>query len=179
MQTILYLLQEKCKTMSREEVIQRLCMMAKYSPLLWAKIDAMPDKEVGDGTMDEDTNGADTPRWCICGLCREMPDERQRICCQNATQNHEHPFFEHHILLEATLELAMRNNADHLYYPFDPSNPACWCFTAYRQYCLWVWGKLGKSNRKVIPSCVVWKIRNRFPDPKNVYTGFFDVEYNL
>ena len=119
------------------------------------------------------------PHWCICGQCKEMPDERQRVCCRNDHYNHEHPIFEQHILLEASLELAMRNNSDHLHYPFDPTNPGCWRFTAYRQYALWAWGRLGKHDRKVIPSRVVWKIRDQFPDMNSIYTGFYDVEYNL
>lgn len=165
--------QVACEQLDKDALVKRLCLMAKYSPSLWQQVN-----EIVDNTL-EPVPAENQPDWCVCGQCREMPDERQRVCCMNNGYNHEHPFFETHILLEATLELAMRNNADHLQYPFDPSNPACWRFTAYQQFCLWAWGRLGTQNRKVIPSCCVWKIRDRFPDPVGNYTGFFDVEFNL
>lgn len=163
--------------------------MAKFSPLLWQKVDTVfrveMEKEICDEAQgvdpfdEEQICSSRNMDWCICGHCREMQNEKEQVCCRNKELNHEHPFFEHHVLCEQSLELAMRNNADHLHYPFDPSNPACWRFTAYRQYCLWAWGKLGKHNRKVIPSCIVCRIRDRFPDPNGNYTGFLDVEYNL
>ena len=37
---------------------------------------------------------------------------------------------------------------------------------AYYQFCLWRYGKLGKGNRCVLPSCVVKLIRTRYPEPK-------------
>ena len=36
---------------------------------------------------------------------------------------------------------------------------------------------IGKRNRVVIPSCVVWAIRNKFPeDDPSQYTGFKDTD---
>ncbi|KAI4796407.1 hypothetical protein KUCAC02_027787 [Chaenocephalus aceratus] len=44
---------------------------------------------------------------------------------------------------------------------------------AYRRFCFLIWQKLGRGNRRVIPSCAVLAIRKAFPNPESVaYTGF-------
>ncbi|XP_078366725.1 P2X purinoceptor 7-like [Oculina patagonica] len=45
-------------------------------------------------------------------------------------------------------------------------------YAAYRQYVWWVYGKLGRKRRKVIPACVVLAIRKQFPEADGTYTGF-------
>ena len=119
------------------------------------------------------------PSWCKCGGCKDMPKQRENVCCKNDERNHEHPDFHLIVLDDTVLGVAMKNNSDLWYYTFDVNNNACWRFTAYRQYIMWHWGKLGYGNRKVIPSCVVRKIREKFPDPNNNYTGFLDTEFTL
>ena len=43
---------------------------------------------------------------------------------------------------------------------------------AYRQFALWTYGKLGRGNRRVIPSRAVLKIRETYPAPSGRYMGF-------
>lgn len=41
---------------------------------------------------------------------------------------------------------------------------------AYRRFVRWIWGFLGRKNRKILPSCAVNAIRNQFPSQQ--YSGF-------
>lgn len=174
-----------CDSLDKEQVTELLAGMAKFSPTLWNivaspfKINEAGNDEVMAGTGLQEKSIEEPPIWCQCEFCRPMKKEEENVCCQNAWKNHEHPLFDNHILTEHNLELAMQSNADFLNYPFDPANNSSWRYTAYRQYIIWVWGKLGYRNRKVVPSCVVWKIRDRFPDPTGNYTGFMDAEYHI
>ncbi|XP_043197660.1 P2X purinoceptor 7-like [Amphibalanus amphitrite] len=45
-------------------------------------------------------------------------------------------------------------------------------YQAYRQYALWWWGTLGRSQRRVIPACVVCAVRRAHPSPQGFYVGF-------
>ena len=49
---------------------------------------------------------------------------------------------------------------------------------AYRRFVRWIFGWLGKKNRKVVPACAVSKIRSQFPEaPPKTYTGFVHCIY--
>ena len=43
---------------------------------------------------------------------------------------------------------------------------------AYKNFTEWVYGRLGKGVRKVIPSCAVNLIRKTFPEGDGQYSGF-------
>ena len=45
-------------------------------------------------------------------------------------------------------------------------------YAGYKQYTFWVHNHLGKGVRKVIPSCAVWKIREKYPSEDNKYVPF-------
>ena len=44
-------------------------------------------------------------------------------------------------------------------------------YTSYRQFVMWIWGRLGAEVRVPIPSCAVNRIRRSFPSEAD-YTGF-------
>jgi len=52
-----------------------------------------------------------------------------------------------------------------------PSNKS-YCFAAYKQFIWFVYKRLGRGNRRVIPSCVVWKIRETFPEEDGLYVPY-------
>ncbi|XP_040077927.1 uncharacterized protein LOC120849761 [Ixodes scapularis] len=41
---------------------------------------------------------------------------------------------------------------------------------AYHQFARWIWRRLGRHNRKILPACVVKAIRNAYPSEE--YCGF-------
>lgn len=43
-------------------------------------------------------------------------------------------------------------------------------YLAYRRFVRWIYHRLGKKNRRILPSCVVNKIRQTFPSQN--YCGF-------
>ncbi|VDH91579.1 Hypothetical predicted protein [Mytilus galloprovincialis] len=43
-------------------------------------------------------------------------------------------------------------------------------FMAFRRFVQWIWHRLGRHNRKILPACVVKKIRDTFPS--ETYSGF-------
>ena len=45
-------------------------------------------------------------------------------------------------------------------------------YTAYRSFTWWIYGKLKRKLRKVIPACAVASIRECFPEPDGIYEGF-------
>ena len=57
-------------------------------------------------------------------------------------------------------KLQVINMPKNLYHAFNVHR--VYRHIAYRRFVLWIWHKLGKGNRKVLPACVVSRIRQSF-----------------
>ena len=98
----------------------------------------------------------------ICGVCRRMQDEQENVCCQKRTCVTSYVMFNTTCLDREVLHLAIR--ADYSTQSYRKA--------AYRQHTLWKCVKLGRGNRKILPSCVVTTIRQAYPAPDGNYMGF-------
>ena len=45
-------------------------------------------------------------------------------------------------------------------------------FAVYKQFSWWIHNRLGKGVRKVIPSCALWSIREKYPSADGSYIPF-------
>ena len=116
------------------------------------------------------------PSWCKCGMCQVMPRPVENKCCQSrrgqpcvTTTGQFHRLCLDHMVLE----IAMRVYDD-LLAENPVRNNESYRHQAYTTYIYWQHGRLGAGNRRVIPSCCVWKIRNNWPDPHGQYRGFIE-----
>lgn len=123
--------------------------------------------------------------WCKCGKCKSMETEEESVCCEEMLEIEEERFqgkkcisevceFEAVCLNSAVLKTALIAYVNGLKNSkingtFDNKNMR---FSGYKQYTFWIHNKLGKGVRRVIPSCVVWAIRDRFPDILGNYVRF-------
>lgn len=111
------------------------------------------------------------PNWCICNVCMDMGNEEENKCCKNRSCVTSYELFRNIVLDREVLTIAIRarcdiraENADYEMNSFRKA--------AYRQFILWKYGKLGKSNRRVCPSCVVRLVRQTYPALDGQYMGF-------
>lgn len=126
-----------------------------------------------EGTCEHPTmtNGS-IPSFCVCGNCREMPTDKERICCKQRRLCMSRTNIFHTICLESdNISTAIRSLADTHVFTATYNNRAM-RHASYRQYVMWQHGHLGKGHRRVIPSCCVLKIRKHYPSPDGHYTGF-------
>ena len=76
------------------------------------------------------------------------------------------------VLDELVLDVVARHRDDVLAQPPDQDYNRDRRHTAYRQYILWRHSYLGVGNSRVVPSCCIWWIRGKYPDPLGQYVGF-------
>ena len=113
------------------------------------------------------------PDWCTCGKCRPMPLQVENKCCKQKKCITLTSRFSKLCLDPDVLELCIYNGSDIRNDREDNSTKA-FCKAAYRQFILARHGHLGKGSRRVCPSCVVLKSRERYPSVTGVYMGYRD-----
>lgn len=109
--------------------------------------------------------------WCTCGKCHIMPQAVENLCCGRSTCITTYEIFYTICLHPVNLRVALENSADYRADEVICSNRNL-RKTAYRQFILWAHGKLGRQNRRVVPSCVVQAIRHHYPSPTGLYMGY-------
>ena len=126
---------------------------------------------IHEGDPESDGRNNNNLPWCICGRCRHMPLEVENICCRQRICITREEFFQSAVLDMGVLSIAIVNRSD--VFADDPEyTPASYRKAAYRQWILWQHGYLGRANRRVVPSCVVWAVRDKYPSPDGLYLGF-------
>ncbi|XP_068133217.1 uncharacterized protein [Hyperolius riggenbachi] len=122
--------------------------------------------------------------WCECGgNCMAMPTLHESLCCnqveaicekfdENTSCVTQLPYFIGTFVNTESVENFYRFHPDVNGHPDDRLYNRQLRKTAYRTFTVWIYGYLGKGRRKAIPACVVKKIKEQFPDPEHLYTGF-------
>jgi len=110
---------------------------------------------------------------CNCGLCRPMPQAVENNCCKRSKCITTTSHFAKLCMDPDVLEMCIRNTSDIRNDRGDASTLA-FKKAAYRQFILAKYGRLGKGNRRVCPSCVVLKIHEQYPSVTGVYMGYWE-----
>lgn len=117
---------------------------------------------------------AAAPSWCTCLKCRDMPKQVERICCGSPANHCQSQSLNFQLLFldESVLTLAQMYRQDDLALPQEKDYNKGKRHAAYYQFVMWHHGRLGVGVRKVIPSCCVWAIREKYPDHYGQYVGY-------
>ena len=111
------------------------------------------------------------PEWCDCSHCVSMDNPEERKCCKLRNCITSYKLFENLCLDRNVLETAIKARcdirADELDFGMNSYRKS-----AYRQYTLWRYGRLGKGNRRLCPACVVRMVRATYPSADGNYMGF-------
>lgn len=128
--------------------------------------------EPSAGEVDPGPSGsAPLVEWCVCSLCRPMPQAIENKCCQQRNCITTSARFGKLCLDPDVLQLCIRNMGD-IRNDREDNSTRAFRKAAYRQFILARHGHLGRGNRRVCPSCVVLKIRAQFPSLTGVYMGY-------
>ncbi|XP_065054976.1 P2X purinoceptor 7-like [Rhopilema esculentum] len=109
--------------------------------------------------------------WCKCGICVDTGHPAENKCCDRKVCVTAYRMFGKLCLDRDVLQLNITARCDIRADPMDFSMNS-FRKAAYRQFTLWKYGRLGRGNRRILPSCVVKIIREAYPSPDGQYMGF-------
>ena len=112
-----------------------------------------------------------SPDWCTFGKCKEMPAPNENVCCRERPCLSTNDSFAQLVLQTDVLSIAIVHSAVH-YVTDAEYTPVSYRKAAYGQWTVWQVGYLGRSNQRLIPSCIVWAVHDKYPAPHNNYLGF-------
>lgn len=114
------------------------------------------------------------PAWCKCGRCQEMPTPEEQHCCQESVEEcillRSAVQIRKVVLNRCVLTVAVRERNILLALNDDETSNRTLRHAAYRQYIFWQYDNLA-AGKRIVPSCVVSKIRNTYPKATGQYTG--------
>ncbi|XP_056624287.1 uncharacterized protein LOC130437126 isoform X1 [Triplophysa dalaica] len=159
-------------------------------PVLPYQFEPESDPENAEDQDDPSTLPArleqDVKEWCKCENCNKMSSEVENVCCleiQKVVRRMNqvsgplkcvthHPGFQIICLNPYTLQ-----NMNNIYMAdYGPvrrrTEEERFRFIAHQSFVSWCWGFLGREVRVALPSCVVLRIKQEFPDPDGQFVGF-------
>ena len=172
-QSIIYILQNLVDGLGIEALRRLARELLRRQPAVFADI---VNGEIVVGAEQPPPNPdppQNVPDWCKCGHCVAMPTQEENKCCTRTERPciSTTPLFQQLVIDPNVLNIAMRYREDMMVLGNGRNNEN-FRHAAYRQYVLWQHGRLGRGNRRVVPSCCVIAIRSRYPSPNGVYTVY-------
>ncbi|XP_043922065.1 P2X purinoceptor 7-like [Protopterus annectens] len=165
-------LQNKIQGLSTDEMRHLCNLIAERNPALVQEI--LEEQERWSSEITEQHQAELPPNWCVCHSCQDMPATQERVCCANSPMNYLSFVLKMSevVLHHGVLHVADTYRRAIFGIPLETDKNRCFRHSAYRQFTVWHYGRLGSRVRGVIPSCCVWRIRDRYPNPLGQYTGF-------
>ncbi|XP_057303347.1 P2X purinoceptor 7-like [Hydractinia symbiolongicarpus] len=181
---------------SEDEDVEKMeGMMKSLKPYLFEpEIDisssesaASDEEEFLDLTNDEvsaeEKTRTGNTEWCTCGKCKVEQRDIDCLCCQEVGALQDK--IEQQLcvtqldqfktlclnadVLKNVLVGLHESKGDHLEENIKNRSMR---YAAYKQFTWWLYQHLGKGNRRVIPSCALWEIRNLYPELDNNYVPY-------
>ena len=125
--------------------------------------------------------------WCPCGNCKNEKRETDCLCCQKIDAvNGIFPNKQVKCVLMCeefqTLcldKVILNNGLTGLHEtrgdPIEDNFPnRSLRYATYKEFMWWVFKKLRKGNRRLIPLCALWKIRELYPEADENYVMYLE-----
>uniref|UniRef100_A0A673I3R6 P2X purinoreceptor 7 intracellular domain-containing protein n=1 Tax=Sinocyclocheilus rhinocerous TaxID=307959 RepID=A0A673I3R6_9TELE len=131
--------------------------------------------------------------WCTCGKCQPLPTEEESQCChdwtisipplESVSESAGETLSPSRCITEQNgFPPLLSNSVLEVFFSLPKINwrrrPSQYRLVAYRIVLEWMLKgeRLGRRNRRVLPSCVVSAIRQSYPSPSGHYVGFREAE---